>query len=1074
MPGLTGGGAATSPALDGSPNEAALPSFGSGFPQPEPGITSPFDSGLTLDTYSQNGYWETVNYTYAVVEEYVYDAGGRLDEVKSAQGYFDSIDYAEIKSHGHQVNAQDFVYGPGATVKRGEFVYDKMGRVTNQYDFAANGTTKVFDRAVLYNTDGTVQRETTVTTKGSDSYRSVANNYYNADNTLNYVLTTNTKNGSNSGAPNTRTDNTYVYFDGAVQSQVLYDENTGSSSNTVFRSTYTYDGVGTLQSAQINDGRPRTVSYINNAEGQVISRKEKDNNHTQGDPSEIYYRFGGKEIGRVGNNGTSNVNYERTIAERTANTSSATGAFRNNAATGVGYADFGGDYDAINSYAQGSGGGSYTVRGGENLQAIAAQLWGDSALWYKIAEANGLRGSETLIEGQRLTIPTGVTRVHNNSGTIKPYDPAEAIGDTSPTTAAQPKKKKCGVFGAILLAVVAIAVAAVVTGGALALAAGKSLSAGLATIGIGSGTAIGGATAGGIAAASAVGGAVGSIASQGVGIATGIQDKFSFKGVALAAIAGGISGGLGASGVFGKVTGGSFKAGAIGIKSGILDAAVRGAVSGALTQGAATATGLQSKFNFAGVAAAGVGAAAGNFTGGRFGKPANGFAAFGQNLAANSAGAIANAATRSAWTGQSFGDSVISAIPDAIGAAIGNVVVGAVAIAAKVDSNPSKEPAQSRYYINDPAHDFGGLRRINYHGADGAYGPTIVVTGTRIKEDDGFFDQLGDALVDNPVTNYLTDNFDFNLEIRAPSDGFAVDLNIRAPNFALNAQFATSASSNHRNGQAGLSVALGERGFAVVGRGSSGPSGTRFQGGLTARDADGSFVVGGALRTNANSVAVSAQGNAFGEDFRVVGAIASANNGGSDAVSIRALAERGDLTSAVTGTILTSSSGISGQADIIGTVPVIGNREIGFSARGSAALKASGIGGSGNASALVKHPDGSVRTLDGKFASISGAPAPGSRAPANFAGFLKSNGVQVVGRELEFNGPLGVRRYDIVTRNPDGSLHGLEIKTGSARPNPYQRFTDLHVNRFGAEGRGRAAGERVTGASTVYLTEDWN
>ncbi|WP_432200672.1 putative toxin [Erythrobacter sp. W53] len=663
VPGLTGGGAATSPALDGSPNEAALPSFGSGFPQSEPGITSPFDSGLTLDTYSQNGYWETVNYTYAVVEEYVYDAGGRLDEVKSAQGYFDSIDYAEIKSHGHQVNAQDFVYGPGATVKRGEFVYDKMGRVTNQYDFAANGTTKVFDRAVVYNTDGTVQRETTVTTKGSDSYRSVANNYYNADNTLNYVLTTNTKNGSNSGAPNTRTDNTYVYFDGAVQSQVTYDENTGSSSNTIFRSTYTYDGVGVLQSAQINDGRARSVTYINNAEGQVISRKEKDNNHSAGDPSQIYYRFGGKEIGRVGNDGTSNVNYERTIAERTANTSSATGAFRNNAATGVGYADFGGDYDAINSYAQGSGGGSYTVRGGENLQAIAAQLWGDSALWYKIAEANGLRGSETLIEGQRLTIPTGVTRVHNNSGTIKPYDPAEAIGDTSPTTAAQPKKKKCGVFGAILLAVVAIAVTA-------------------ATAGLGP---VGAAIAG-------------NLASQGVGLATGIQEKFNFKSLAITAVSAGVARGLGSSGLFGSVGDNGFTAGSLGIKSQLVDTVVRSSVSSALTQGVATATGLQSKFSIAGVAAAGIAAGVGQALGGGFEnleKNAS-FKNIAQHTAVGAASLFASAATRSSIEGSSFGRNIIVGLPDVIGQTLGRVLGKAIydpARAAKrqIETNPVSE-----------------------------------------------------------------------------------------------------------------------------------------------------------------------------------------------------------------------------------------------------------------------------------------------------------------------------------------------------------------------------------------------
>ncbi|MEZ5688505.1 MAG: hypothetical protein R3E21_06950 [Caenibius sp.] len=52
---------------------------------------------------------------------------------------------------------------------------------------------------------------------------------------------------------------------------------------------------------------------------------------------------------------------------------------------------------------------------------------------------------------------------------------------------------------------------------------------------------------------------------------------------------------------------------------------------------------------------------------------------FGSSLASNTAGAIANAATRSAINGQSFGDNLMRAMPDVIANTIGNLVAEGVA-----------------------------------------------------------------------------------------------------------------------------------------------------------------------------------------------------------------------------------------------------------------------------------------------------------------------------------------------------------------------------------------------------------
>jgi LysM repeat protein len=171
--------------------------------------------------------------------------------------------------------------------------------------------------------------------------------------------------------------------------------------------------------------------------------------------------------------GTTDVDYAASIAQHTAAAPTGTlGAFRNGAITGVSYSDFDQSYNPINSYEQGSGGGGYVVRKGDTLQGIAAGLYGDSSLWYKIAEVNGLSGQTALIEGQSLILPAGVIRNTNNASTFQPYDPASTIGDTSPTAAAAPPKKKgCGAGGQILLAIIAVAVALVVAPYALGAAA---------------------------------------------------------------------------------------------------------------------------------------------------------------------------------------------------------------------------------------------------------------------------------------------------------------------------------------------------------------------------------------------------------------------------------------------------------------------------------------------------------------------------------------------------------------------------------------------------------------------------
>ena len=257
--------------------------------------------------------------------------------------------------------------------------------------------------------------------------------------------------------------------------------------------------------------------------------------------------------------------------------------------------------------------GSYRIQPGDTLQTIAQQAYGDSRLWFLVAEANGLASDRDLRVGATVTIPNRVSGNHNDYKTFKPYDPGKLIGDTQPTMPVPEADGGggCGGFGSLILAVVAV-VATVFTAGALApaafatsaaAAAGTTTALG-ATLAAGSSVLLGGA---GFAASVGIGlaaGAVGSIVSQGVGMAMGMQSKFSWSGVALGGLTTAVS-----AGVANSFGGAAAIQGTLGQK--MLEVAGRAVVSSTISQGISMAVGLQSKFSWSGVAAAGVGAAVG-------------------------------------------------------------------------------------------------------------------------------------------------------------------------------------------------------------------------------------------------------------------------------------------------------------------------------------------------------------------------------------------------------------------------------------------------------------------------------
>jgi hypothetical protein len=268
--------------------------------------------------------------------------------------------------------------------------------------------------------------------------------------------------------------------------------------------------------------------------------------------------------------------------------------------------------------------GTYVVQTGDTLQSIAQGAYGDSALWYRIAEANGLVTSTDLKVGQTLNIPNRVSTIHNNDTTFKPYDPSRITGDLTPNLPMP--ESGCGGVGQLLMMIVTIVVA-IYTAGAIAgvlgtatagaptvaastfgtgLAALAGGSAGGVTIGAGAASAATASVAGAV-----VGGAAGSIAGQAVGLAAGVIDKFSWKNVALSAVSSGVTAGVGAyATAYGGVLAGQAAPAVIG----------RAIASNVLTQGISVAVGLQKRFDWRGVAASGIGVAVGRGVGEALGE----------------------------------------------------------------------------------------------------------------------------------------------------------------------------------------------------------------------------------------------------------------------------------------------------------------------------------------------------------------------------------------------------------------------------------------------------------------------
>lgn len=176
----------------------------------------------------------------------------------------------------------------------------------------------------------------------------------------------------------------------------------------------------------------------------------------------------------------------------------------------------------------------FTAGAGATLQSVAAAVYGNPSLWFVIAEANGLQPGDSIPEGMRLQIPNSVKSGHITANTHTVYNESDIIGSTLPNLKSPPPKKGCGSLLAIIIIVVIAVVATILTAGL----AGVFLGAAGTFLGL-TGTA---ATIAAFAVAGAIVGAAASIVQQGLFIALGYQEKFSWKSVAAGAVSGAFAG----------------------------------------------------------------------------------------------------------------------------------------------------------------------------------------------------------------------------------------------------------------------------------------------------------------------------------------------------------------------------------------------------------------------------------------------------------------------------------------------------------------------------------------------------
>lgn len=404
-----------------------------------------------------------------------------------------------------------------------------------------------------------------------------AKTYYSYDNVDNLTgVSTRVNSQGNQAGFATSHSYTYEHWDSYLQSTDSAVLSVDRLPTTYGLSTRFYDVNGQLQEAQDqktdSSGHNNSTWYLSSAIEGIRARRDKEGQTN-------YLKVAGKTIGdlRLESNGQQHLNVyggftpagSAVAAETKTNLfnwqtdkkhSTLADFMRTGSLTQELKATPGDTADGTLPEVPQDNFGAYTLQVGDTLESVARQIYGDSSLWYLIADANGITNRNSVAGqdgqlhiGQRLNIPAAADSQHHNSSTHKVINGNQLIGNISATIPLPPippppaaRKKNHNLLAKMIVSVV-VAVATVLAAAALgyvfapsmAAQMGGMLKTGLAVL---NGSLFTSATATVSAGFSA--GFIGSMASQGLSSIMHLQHGVDLGSALIASLATAASAGI--------------------------------------------------------------------------------------------------------------------------------------------------------------------------------------------------------------------------------------------------------------------------------------------------------------------------------------------------------------------------------------------------------------------------------------------------------------------------------------------------------------------------------------------------
>lgn len=600
------------------------------------------------------------------LESYSYNDLNQLVGVTSRQ-----LAYADFNTSPSAIAYREYAaYGP--VVQKYTAVYDGLGNKSSHrtYKFKIGESTKSSNSLITYTYRGDGQLASQLTYNMDSSQRLSQANYFDED-------------GMIDAAGNQKAYRYVVYkSDGGISyrgnystTHAAYDTYkevkttaTWTKSGSAGTTTNTYTDRGELLRVDVTGAQTYTRHLASNRDGQLTTVKEKT-----GVQSHVYH--GGREVANAGNANAPEITDTIEMVTRNA-------------------------YDPAPA--------SHVVSEGDTLQSIALQVWGDDAMWYLIADANGLVADDVLTVGDTLKIPNVLGSTHNDANDFKPYDPRDVIGNTtpSPKPPKPKKKKKSGGLSSVVMVVVAI-VATIYTAGAAGgyFAAAGTAATSASTAAVGAGVMVGGSAAtvgistGALIGSAMIGGAVGAAAGQLAGMAMGVVDSFSWSQVAAGGLTAGLTAGVGVAAQAGTFGSGMQAAAEGMLRNNSVGYSSYGVFNYASNQAINRVVGLDTSFSWRGMAASVLGSNLGGYIGGS--SALQNLPGLSRGIVSGQASAFASAHLNDKWFGggrpdygqvavDAFGNTLVAFVRDQMGKS-----------ALEAETRKAMDAAGVEYWVND-------------------------------------------------------------------------------------------------------------------------------------------------------------------------------------------------------------------------------------------------------------------------------------------------------------------------------------------------------------------------------------